>query len=229
MATAGLDLCQVEALVASVEQATGFHASTYTLTILAQTTAAGKLSGQDFHDTFTPQLVFRFDDVHFYLVTGTSKANPLQTTTSGSLVDPTLVDNPFPLLGLAPTVGTVRSFSAIGLGLCLLGLMALGLFFYREVSRGESALILVKYGSLIVDARDRGVETVSPVIDITSIDDLAKIAQRQNSMILHMVRNQIHYFLVQNNGTTYRYYTDVPRESEASKIAKQKVPMRGLQ
>ncbi|HTX91746.1 MAG TPA: signal peptidase I [Anaerolineales bacterium] len=227
--TASLDLCQVEALVASVEQATGFHASTYTLTIMNQTTVAGTLSGQAFHTIFEPQLAFRFDALHFFLISDNSQDNPLQVTQAGSVANPALVDSPFPLPGLTLTVTLARTFSVIGLGLSLLGLAALGLYFYGQVSRGEGALISVKYGSLIVDVYDRGVETISPVIDITSMDDLAKIAERQNSMILHMVRNQVHYYLVQNNGTTYRYYTDGQRKADALRPAGQKVPLRGAQ
>jgi predicted P-loop ATPase/GTPase len=122
----------------------------------------------------------------------------------------------------------VRTFSVAGLGLSLIGLIALGIFYYREMSRGEGALISMKYSSLIVDVYDRGVETISPVIDITSMDDLAKIAERQNSMILHMARNQTHYYLVQNNGTTYRYYTNDRRKSEVVYPAEQKLPQGGV-
>ena len=43
------------------------------------------------------------------------------------------------------------------------------------------------------------------MIDVTSMDDLAKLAERQGTMILHMTINFLHYYLVQNNGTTYRY------------------------
>jgi hypothetical protein len=52
---------------------------------------------------------------------------------------------------------------------------------------------------------DRGFESILPVIDVTSIDDLAKLAERQNAMILHMTRDFLQYYLVQSEGTTYRY------------------------
>ncbi len=43
------------------------------------------------------------------------------------------------------------------------------------------------------------------LVDVTTIDDLAKLAERQNAMILHMMRDYLHYYHVQCNGTTYRY------------------------
>jgi hypothetical protein len=58
---------------------------------------------------------------------------------------------------------------------------------------------------MMVDVYEKSLEPTSTIIDVTSIDDLAKLAERQGTMILHMVINFLHYYLVQNNGTTYRY------------------------
>jgi signal peptidase I len=226
---ASLDLCQVEALVASMEQATGFHASTYTLTLQAQTTVAGLLSGQNFADTFTPEIKFRFDSVHFYLVAGNAQSDPLKQTRAGAAASSALVANTFPILGLKPSVGAVRFVSGIGFSISLAILGFLGMTFYGRAPQGESKTIALKYGSMVVDVYDRGVETVSPVIETTSMQDLAKIAERQNSMILHLVRNRIHYYLVQNNGTTYRYYVDESGNAGALRTAGQKVTNGGLQ
>ena len=43
------------------------------------------------------------------------------------------------------------------------------------------------------------------LIDVTNIDELAKLAERHNTVILHMALNFIHYYMVQCNGLTYRY------------------------
>ena len=37
------------------------------------------------------------------------------------------------------------------------------------------------------------------------MDDLAKLAERQNTVITHMALNFLHYYMVQSNGVIYRY------------------------
>jgi hypothetical protein len=56
-----------------------------------------------------------------------------------------------------------------------------------------------------------------PVIDVTSIDDLAKMAEHQNTMILHMMLNFLHYYLVQGNGTMYRYVFSTRKHRSSEK------------
>jgi hypothetical protein len=56
-----------------------------------------------------------------------------------------------------------------------------------------------------MEVNDRSLENISPVIDVTGVDDLAKLAERQNAMILHTIRDSVDYYFVQSDGTTYRY------------------------
>ena len=213
---ATLDLCQVEALVAAVEQETGFRSSSYTLAIIAHVLVAGKLSGQEFIATFESPLVFRFDSLHFYLAAGNSQTDPLQIIEPGSVSNPGSLENTLPLLGLKPTVRNMRIISATGLVFTLGGLLALGWFFYTASMHSQVSLIRMKYGSLMVDVYGRKPQTISPVIDVPTIDELAKIARRLNLMILYTSpRDRIHYYLVQNNGTAYRY---VAKESHNSTV-----------
>lgn len=203
--TASLDLCQVEDLVAAVEQETGVHPSTYTLDVVARVSVGGTLSGQPFSDIFEPHLTFRFDSLHFYLAGGAAQTDPLQTVEARSLPNPGQVNNTINLFGLKPSVGAMRVVSGIGLGLSLFGLLVLGIVYSTTSKSDQAAAIRIKYGSLLMDVYDRGLETLTSVIDVTTIDDLAKLAERQNAMILHITRDSVHYYLVQHEGTTYRY------------------------
>jgi hypothetical protein len=95
--------------------------------------------------------------------------------------------------------------SAFGLCLSIAGALLFALLVYKNGKRSQETLIRMKYGPLMVDVYDRGLETLIPMIDVANIDDLAKIAERQNAMILHMARDFMHFYYVQNSGTTYRY------------------------
>jgi hypothetical protein len=170
---------------------------------------SGIISEQEFSDTFEPRLSFQFDSQHFYLVGNPSQADPLQTIQSGSLSNSSLIKNTFTLLGLKVTVWNMRNISVIGLVLSLVGLLVLTFIFYTASKRGQEAVIKLKYGSFLIDVHDRGVETLLPIIDVLTIEDLAKLAERQNTVILHqsraLTRNYVNSYFVQSGGTTYRY------------------------
>nr|MDQ3004051.1 hypothetical protein [Chloroflexota bacterium] len=129
--------------------------------------------------------------------------------------------NILPLLGWKPTVQMMRGIALIGLGLSLGGFLGIGWYMYTLAYQSQEALIRLSYGSLIMDVHERSLDTSSPVIDVGTIDDLARMAERQNTMILHMTVNFLNYYLVQSSGTTYRYVTNPSKhkvvEVEASR------------
>jgi signal peptidase I len=210
-----LDLCQVASLVNAVEQATGVSLNSYTLVIIANISVGGKISGQAFTDTFDPRLAFGFDGLHLYISGNSSQTNPMQTVQPGSAPNSNMVENIFPLFGLKPTVGKIRLVALIGLGSTLAGLLALGIYSYSVSRRSEESIIHLKYSNLLMGVREAGLESLSPIIDVTSIEDLAHLAERQNAMIMHLTHEDVHYYLVQIEGKTYRYMTGQERSANS--------------
>jgi signal peptidase I len=210
---ASLDLCQVTTLLNSVEQATGVRLGSSTLVIFDHVSVGGKISGQAFTDTFEPRLTFGFNGLQLSLAGNSSQTNPLQTVKAGSLPNTNMVDNTFPLFGLKPTVGKIRLVALIGLGSTLAGLLALGIYSYSVSRRSEESIIQLKYSNLLMGVYEAGLAALSPVIDVTSIDDLARLAERQNAMIMHLNHEDVHYYLVQVEGKTYRYMTGQDRDT----------------
>ena len=205
MTMATLDVCQVEALVSLVEQETGLHQNTYTLEIVPHVDMIATIDGNPIYDSFEPSLAFRFDKVHFYLAADTTQAETLHTTKQGLINNSNLQANSLSFLGLKPEVGTVRTIALLGLGLSLSGLLVVGFHLYSTAQSNPQALIQLKYGALLMDVKERVTEPLSPAIDVRRIEDLAKIAERQNTVILHMTLGLMDIYLVQSNGMTYRY------------------------
>ncbi len=127
--TTTFDLCQVQAMLASVQQETGMRPGNYTLAITAHISAAGKISGQAFSDTFEPNLTFIFDGLHFYLAKEIGKTDPLKTAQDGTFTSSAMVPNTLSLIGATLPVGKTRSIAVIGLAISLTGLLGLGLYF----------------------------------------------------------------------------------------------------
>jgi EAL domain-containing protein (putative c-di-GMP-specific phosphodiesterase class I) len=203
-----LNMCQIEAIVGTMEQVTELTSSTYSLIINPRVAIAGKVAGQNLQDTFEPDLVFQFDKVHFYLVNNDPKVDPLNPLKAGLIKSFRTGINTFTLFGLKPEVSKMRTLSLAGAGLSLVGLLILGLFISHTARRSGESFVEMKYGSMLVDIQDRTLETSSPAIDVVTMDDLAKLAERHNSLILHEVRGLIHYYLVQGDRITYRFILD---------------------
>ena len=160
------------------------------------------LQSRAINDSFDSNLVFRFDKVHFYLAENPGQ-DPLRASKE-SLASSTEA-NTLSLLGWKPTVLAIRAIALIGLGLHCQGYALRSGMLYGTAHASQEALIRLKYGALLMDVYESTLESTATNIDVASIDDLARLAERQSTMILHMTRNFLHYYLVQGNGVTYRY------------------------
>ncbi len=203
--TTSLDLCQIEGIVAAMEQATGLGKSSYSLIIDPGIAITGSIDNRDLKATFEPKLQFLFNDIYFYLYqneTGIDFLNPTQT---GLIEGTRRRENTILLLGLEPEVGKMRVLSIIGLGLSLCGLMILAFIFTEMVRRDQETLIQMKYGSMLVDVRDRALELSLAAIDVMAMDDIARLAEQHSSVILHEMHGLTHYYFVQGDQTIYRF------------------------
>ncbi len=207
-ANSTLDLCQVQSLVTLVEQETGLHPNTYTLEIITHVEFAGIIDGNQVNDTFDPSLTFKFDKAHFYLEATDTQTDPLHSSTQGLAGSLTPQINTFSLAGFNLDVRLARVISLVGLSFAILGFVLIGMNIYDTTRKNQDALIRLKYGGMLVDVYEANLESTVSMIDVTSIEDLAKLAERHGSMILHINKNLSDHYLIQNNGTTYRYIID---------------------
>jgi len=210
-----LDLCQAVALVNTLEQETGLRANAYTLEVITQVAMTANAGGNQISDSFEPRLVFKFDEVHFFLTAPKGQDDPLNLSELSSASNSNLEMNTLSLLGWTPTIGTVRAIALLGLILSLSGLLLVVSRIFIMTQQSQEALIRLRYGALLVNVYEREIEPASTHIDVTSIEELAKLAERHNTVILHMTLNFLHYYLVQSNGVTYRYVFSAGRRALA--------------
>jgi hypothetical protein len=204
-AGSNLDLCQIVSLVNTLKEETGLRASNFTLEITPQIVLTANAQGIQIVDSFEPKLVFRFDEVHFSLSVPQGQEDPLYSSRQSSAENANLEPNTLSILGREPRIGTIRVISLLGLALSLGGLVVVGFHIFGAAQQSQEALIRRKYGGLLVNVYERNLAPASMLVDVTNIDELAKLAERHNTVILHMALNFIHYYMVQCNGLTYRY------------------------
>ena len=71
----------------------------------------------------------------------------------------------------------------------------------------EPSRIKARYGPLLVALRGIDVGDDGRLIELESIEDLAKVAEREGRMILHRECGSVHQYFVQDVDVTYRYQT----------------------
>ncbi|MBK9928023.1 MAG: signal peptidase I [Anaerolineales bacterium] len=208
-----VDLCQVIALVNTLEQETGLRANTYTLEIIPQVKITANAAGTQITDSFDPKLVFRFDDVHFFLFTPKGQDDPLNFSQQSSAQNPNVAASTISILGWEPTVSKVRTIALFGLAVSMSGIILLGLQAFATAQHSQEEWIKLRYNALLVNVYERDIQPASTLIDVTTIDELAKLADRHNTVILHMTLNFLHCYLVQGNGVTYRFVFSAGKSS----------------
>lgn len=222
-----LDVCQAEAMAASLENETDLHPTIYSLVIHPQVQISGTASGKGFQDSFNPTLKFQFDKVHVYIYPDDPKVDPLNPTADGLVKTTQTEANTLALFEAKPEVSALRKATSLGLAISLAGLLVLGLYLYLSVRHSQESYLQMKYGSILVDVRSRALEASLPAVDVISMDDLAKLAERNNALILHESTGAIHSYFVQGDRIVYRYTLDgqgipspliSPLQEEAEKL-----------
>ncbi|HKI53750.1 MAG TPA: signal peptidase I [Anaerolineales bacterium] len=202
---AQLNLCSMEKLTQSMEANTDFHPGSYVLTISPNIRVNGEVSGRALDSTFAPELTFIYDRIHFYLLNNEDQGNPLSVTETGILSEQRTESNTMLLLGAEMAILTLRMIAVFGLLLSLGGLLYIGVNFQNMSDRDPVRFIRTRYGSMLIDIQHADTIDSSTPIDVSSIDDLGKLAERFNAMILHAEFGHSHAYYVQGEGTTYRF------------------------
>ncbi len=223
-ANSEVDLSAIQTRLDNLEQQTGLREQRYKLAIGPEISVKGILNGQAFQDTFSPRLIFDFDTIQLQLA-DTRLANPasdpLNPAQTGHVTLKTEAPSLISFLSFNPTVATTRKIAILGLVISLGGLLASGWFLFQAEQANETDQFQLKYGKLLINIQDPGSDISGDVVDVMTIEELARLAEQNGSMILHYIRREQHYYLVKAREMIYRY-----RIRQQPPLAKQAVPGR---
>jgi hypothetical protein len=217
---ATLDVAQVQGLIAAAAGATGVRPSTQSVSVLADVRLRGEVAGRPVTDHFSPRYDFQLDP----LVLRPTAANPgtgdhgaTPGTVAAGSVDNT-VRRPATMgaFGLAVDVALLRWVTLGGAVLSLLVLLVV-MAKRRPLHRDEVARIDARDGHIIVPVASSspGSQRVATV-DVTTMPDLVRLAERYDRLILHESRDGTHVYLFEAEGIIYRYSTqDLHRSAGA--------------
>jgi hypothetical protein len=213
-----LDLDRLQGLIHRVETLIGAPSGApFTVDVLPRLRVKGTLAGQTLATAYDPALSFQMDTLQLRSGTGAAGAAASAAARTGaprtdgfassraaSVATVARTPNRLRLRGHELAVGTARWLTLLGL---LLSAGAAIITVGRERRRptDPSMQIHARYGHLIVPIASIIHDPTQPVIDVTSIDALAQIAERSERVILHHHRIGAESYLVDDDGTLFRY------------------------
>ena len=217
--TGSVNLPSLTQLLKRVDTLSNVNGGTYTLTLLPSVHVHGIAGGNAIQDSFAPKLALMLDPNQLQLqpgsATGPGAASALTQTASGS--GTVELANTVALLKFKLSVPSARRISLYGgvAGLLvLLAGLAIGL---RTRPANEDEEIARTYADLIVPVDGLPAEPAARVVNTTTFDGLARIAEQAGRMIMDAERAGRHTYFVEDAGTRYVFeHGDIPATEPAA-------------
>jgi signal peptidase I len=214
-ADVSLDVRQLRSLIRKVEKLTGSSAgSAYTLEVTPRVHLAGTLGSEPVTSDYAPALKLQLDALKLRPAAASSSAGDdaaaadalkaaLNPKRDGSVAASTTKANRLTVHGVGLPVPTARWIAIIGLLLGVAGTLLTGAGVLRDPH--DPTKHVDRYRHLIVPIAGATFDPARPPIDVTSIGALAQLAERSERLILHNQRDGVDTYLVDDEGTLYRY------------------------
>jgi len=232
-----LDLPRLRSLIERVETLTGTSAGgDYTLAVVPRVRLTGTLAGQPLSSEYAPSLSFQLSALQLRpggapaTSSSDDQQDGLTPSRRGTVATTATAANTLGIGGLALPVTTARWIALAGL---LLAAATALLARVRQRRRPSDPVtrIQARYGHLIVPIAGMTHSPTRAPIDVTSIAALAALAERSERLILHHHHADGDTYLVDDEGTLYRYQTrpadrQQPREPDRAPGNRQRTPVR---
>ena len=204
-----LNLCQVIGLIESMEAETGFRPGQYTFLIIPKIFVSGQIAGRQLNDTYSPQLAFRYDRLNFSVLRLDPEADPFNVSEPNFLREIINKANTLSMFGFELLVWQLRLIAMVGLALSLAGIWMMWIYIQNIARKSPESYARMKYSSMILKVNGQ-LSDDSRVINVSSIDDLAKLAERHNTFILYDMQNHTHNYMVQTEKLAYLHSSNEP-------------------
>jgi len=197
-----VNLDRLQQLISHMQDSTKTKRPNYHVALEAQVFAVGSSGKNGWQDRFTPRLEFVFDETEMRL----TNLDQINQTKKDALMEPELQPNQINLLLFKLDVMLARLGVIVGAVVVASGLV---LVLYMRARTQPDLHIQSRYGSLLVAASH--IERLPGImVEVASIDDLMKLAERENSVVLHSTDAVGHHYFLQAGETLFHYVLTLP-------------------
>jgi hypothetical protein len=198
-----LDLAALEQRAQAAAEVTGLPASTVAVAVVA--TVAHDGGGE-----FAPRLELVLDAL---TLKPTGELTPRsESSTSGTRLEPAQLT----ALGRSIDVTTARVVALAAVLVALLAAAGVAVATRLTEPVAESERIRRRYGALILPVLPMALAPGRPVVDVPGIDALVTLAERYGLLVLTWSRGGVDTYVVQDEGTTFRYRSGTAVAAPAS-------------
>jgi hypothetical protein len=199
-----LNPCQILETLHKAEDQVQIHNDSYQLILTPEVNVSATVGVLPMQSTFSPHLIFYLDGTQMYVINENASQDSLSPFKVVSKVATADVRNKIHLPGFSVDVHLVRVLSVIG----LISSLGLGLFvgwsIYKAVKQDPILAASLRYGALMVNVNKMSAKLTSHEILVESLDDLAMLAERNATAILHVPQEDGDDFIVEGNNVIYR-------------------------
>lgn len=184
----------------------------------------GTLAEQALQDTFSPRLTFRLDPTQLQLEpTGVGPPDGPPDQLQPAAIGKVMVSRTEPTelsgFGLLVSTATARRTSEIGVLASLAGMLIFGLWMLlalRALRNDEPSRIALWYGSWLVPVSEPVNDSLRSPVDVSTFDDLVRLAERHDRLILHEESDGVHVYTLEEGGLLLRYQARVRGDAPSS-------------
>jgi signal peptidase I len=200
-----LDVHAVQALLVEVAKQTGMAGiSGYTLAVTLNAHVHATVEGQPVDQQYSPGLNFALTPLQLEAGTAGNVA-----AKKGTIIMTSVAPNPLHALGRDTSYATLTWLGLLGALLCGVMAIPLAILLRRNRAFDEAARIRARYGHLLVPILI-GEDLGWPPVDVGSFRALVRLAEAAGQVILHHQADAVDTYLVNDNGTVYRYQISLP-------------------
>jgi len=213
-----LNICRILDLVAEKELKTGVDGGSYRLSILPEIELSGMVGGKPFQEDFLPEIQFQLDDMVFRVA---NNGEGLKQEVEGTITREREISNFIMIFNRQVEVLLMRRIAITMLGLTILAAIYPAWSFINEWKISGSSRIRIQHQPIMIDIKAGSIKLKNfTVIDLESITDLKKLAERYGAMMMHEVRGNKHSYLITDENFLYRFVVveDPTLQSSPEKI-----------
>ena len=134
-----------------------------------------------------------------------SITDPLTATTASTIAGTREAPAQLSALGHGVTISTARTASLVALALANLAGLALTALARLSGPVADTERIRARHKDLLLAVLPITLTPGRPVVDVTDVEALVRLAERYGLLVLHWQRSGVTTYVVQDEGSTYRF------------------------
>ena len=207
-----VDICRILDVVEEKEELTQTDVRFYTLSIIPTVTVIGELESVPFDDEYQPIINFEINESVLKLA---DAETGLLLNEEVLLPRRMVVDNNLTILGQSLTINLARQIAWILICMAVVVVAYPAYILILLWRESEATRIQLQNEPVMIEIKTNNIKKRGQiVVEVASIQDLKKMAERYGAVILHQEKGTTHSYSIQDEGMLFLYTTEVLTKEE---------------